>query len=114
MALRRRLNSRRPASIIHAPFFTGRLGLAKDVYENDSDTHPLSSWAALVVVAGYGYYHVKSNNTAKKRDFMIKQGRSQQEQQQQLHNGELAEGQASPMPAREWSEAITTGIQSEY
>ncbi|EST07859.1 hypothetical protein PSEUBRA_002977 [Kalmanozyma brasiliensis GHG001] len=39
----------------------------------------LWGWAALIVVAGFGYYTVKSNNTAKKRDFMIKQGQLQQQ-----------------------------------
>ncbi len=44
-------------------------------------------WAALIVVAGFGYYTVKSNNTAKKREFMIKQGQ-QLQQQRDAVNGE--------------------------
>lgn len=54
----------------------------------------------MVFAAGYGYYRVKSDNTAKKREFMLKQGRTQQKQQQSLENGELAEDESSPMPAR--------------
>ncbi|KAJ1585300.1 hypothetical protein NDA11_003262 [Ustilago hordei] len=49
-------------------------------------------WAALVVVAGFGYFAVKSNNTAKKRDFMIKQGQELQRRQ----NGSLEDGSPAP------------------
>ncbi|GAK63770.1 uncharacterized protein PAN0_003c1978 [Moesziomyces antarcticus] len=52
-------------------------------------------WAALVVVAGFGYFTVKSNNTAKKREFMIKQG---QELQQRRGAEQGDDAAASSMP----------------
>ncbi|GAC76884.1 enoyl-coa isomerase [Moesziomyces antarcticus T-34] len=52
-------------------------------------------WAALVVVAGFGYFTVKSNNTAKKRDFMIKQGQELQQRRGAVQGDDAA---ASSMP----------------
>lgn len=55
-------------------------------------------WAALVVVAGFGYFTVKSNNTAKKREFMRRQG-------QEMRDCNAANGEegASSMPIRKYS-----------
>ncbi len=57
----------------------------------------MDRWAALVVVAGFGYFTVKSNNTAKKREFMIKQG---QELQQRRGAEQGDDAAASSMPVR--------------
>lgn len=55
-------------------------------------------WAALIVVAGFGYYTVKSNNTAKKREFMIKQGQLQQ-QRDAASNVEESAATSTPIRA---------------
>ncbi|TKY87322.1 hypothetical protein EX895_003999 [Sporisorium graminicola] len=53
-------------------------------------------WAVLVVIAGFSYFTVKSNNTAKKREFMIKQG--QELQRQKNEAGEDGQAVASSTP----------------
>ncbi|PWZ01927.1 hypothetical protein BCV70DRAFT_53527 [Testicularia cyperi] len=54
-------------------------------------------WAALIFVAGFGYYTVKSANTAKKREFMIKQGHALQ-QQQLDGDGQAVDGATTQPP----------------
>ncbi|CDS00862.1 uncharacterized protein SPSC_03178 [Sporisorium scitamineum] len=53
-------------------------------------------WAGLVVIAGFSYFTVKSNNTAKKREFMIKQG--QELQRQRVEAGEDGRSAVSSPP----------------
>ncbi|SPO22116.1 uncharacterized protein UTRI_02121_B [Ustilago trichophora] len=64
-------------------------------------------WTALIFVAGYGYFTVKANNTAKKREFMIRQG-----QELQQRNAALAEdGQP---PANAPPVLMSSGSQEKY
>nr|CDI52785.1 putative protein [Melanopsichium pennsylvanicum 4] len=55
-------------------------------------------WFGLVVVAGLGYFTVKSNNTAKKREFMVKQGQELQQKNAMLN--EDGEPAATTTPVR--------------
>ncbi|SPO23442.1 uncharacterized protein UTRI_02121 [Ustilago trichophora] len=64
-------------------------------------------WTALIFIAGYGYFTVKANNTAKKREFMIRQG-----QELQQRNATLAEdGQP---PANAPTVLLSSGSQEKY
>lgn len=55
------------------------------------------SWAALIVVAGFGYFTVKSNNTAKKREYMIKQGQQLREQREAVADGDQPAATSNPV-----------------
>ncbi|KAJ9478005.1 hypothetical protein PHBOTO_001572 [Pseudozyma hubeiensis] len=64
-------------------------------------------WAALIVVAGFGYFTVKSNNTAKKREYMIKQGQQLREQRDAVADGDQPAATSSPV-------LMSSGNQEKY
>ena len=54
-------------------------------------------WAVLIVVAGFGYFSVKSSNTAKKREFMIKQGQELQQQRNAVAHDDSSAASSAPV-----------------
>ncbi|SJX62017.1 uncharacterized protein SRS1_10644 [Sporisorium reilianum f. sp. reilianum] len=54
-------------------------------------------WAGLIVIAGFSYFTVKSNNTAKKREFMIKQGQELQRQRNEAGEDGLPAASSTPI-----------------